>query len=519
MVNITATAQPHVVNGAAEPLVIRSDSNLQGGSMDRVRIMGAVALLFLGACGSEGMGTPGPDRPGADEPKNPNHPDASASFGIRQNWAVPDRQYGLTVAFPRGDALLDMDGDGLPDLVVVGNHELEVLGTEKDRHFEVHLNTGSGFSPPQRWPVPEGVETFAHAPNDTWRCGGKWRWTLGDFNGDGRPDLVVTGVRSQDGEDCQVASFGNTESPHWLLFANTGTSFALVPEEIALPPEFVQHYESQPLLYGRGRHDMDGDGTLDFVFTQDPKTRAVLGHGTGDPHWLVFLVKDAKVQPALRWSLPPGGTSQCGWNDVEGRGASRSPCTVMDPAAGDRDWHMRDVDGDGRPDLLVVASFDGREAQLPEPGAWVLFPNTAAGFGAPLAVPAPTSHPVEIARQTSMAAVELVDVDGDGLLEFVDTSRGMDPVFPHWEVHRYDSTSGFSPVPELWALPQDLPYSGLYGLSITSCASICDEKLPSRRWLTLDLNGDGLIEIVTWSELEGSTLPVGSPTLTIWSIE
>jgi hypothetical protein len=93
----------------------------------------------------------------------------------------------------------DFDGDGKIDVGILydyGNNDTAVL---------VFANTGSGFAAPSVW----------------WNSGaGNWAWgsstpLVGDFNGDGKPDVMV------------MYDYGSSDMG-LLLLPNTGTSFGTV---------------------------------------------------------------------------------------------------------------------------------------------------------------------------------------------------------------------------------------------------------------------------------------------------
>lgn len=474
--------------------------------MKRWWLVGAAATSLLGACG--GSDSRGPKFQLDDGHWRPKDPPI---FGSTRVVSVPDRYYGLTEMLPGGDALLDMNGDGLPDLVVMAR-AYDVLGTEGDRHFEVHLNDGDGFGPPQRWRVPEQVEKAGFRPDDLELCpAGRWAWRLEDFDGDGRPDLVVMGERPRENPDCRFDPFNANHRPHWRLFRNTGASFATEAEAIDLPPDFADFTRSEAFRYEPVRQDMDGDGTLDFIFA-------------GTSHWTVFFVKSGKIQPAVSWSVPTGGSPDCGFAKLEANGIRWPVCDRAFPITGDQQWLLRDVDRDGRPDLLVVATVaEGGHVRLPgsEGKGWLLYPNVGDGFGEPIDVPLAFSLSRREAVPERGGPIDFYDVDGDGTLELLDMTLALgDPWHRRWQIYRYTPEAGYDTQPEIWTLSEDVAFPQLDGMTLVGCPMQgCDEKPPRGRWLTKDMDGDGPVEIVTWSELGGSTLPVGNPTWTIWSLE
>jgi hypothetical protein len=112
-------------------------------------------------------------------------------------------------------------------------------------------------------------------------------YSLIDLTGDGLPDLVVSYV-------CNDLMTGND---YWLVYANTGSGFATVPTQFALPPGYSA---------GSGRYvysdpqdsvaDCNGDnvpyyslidltttGHLDLVVSYVCASSAV-----GNAYWLVY---------------------------------------------------------------------------------------------------------------------------------------------------------------------------------------------------------------------------------------
>jgi hypothetical protein len=76
---------------------------------------------------------------------------------------------------PQSVAVADFNGDGHPDLAV---------SNSDDRTVSVLLGTGTGSFGPQ--------STLAAGPGFDVVEGGTEAVAVGDFNGDGRPDLAVT---------------------------------------------------------------------------------------------------------------------------------------------------------------------------------------------------------------------------------------------------------------------------------------------------------------------------------------
>lgn len=138
---------------------------------------------------------------------------------------------GLTTD-PMGLAIMDFDGDGLPDLA-------ESNGA--DNTFGVFLNTSTGMS------ASFTQQYFVNGPS------GFWPLTLaaGDLDGDGKPDIVMANEGSN-----FFAVYQNTSTPGHISFAQ-------------LPP-FATSDASICVAVG----DLNGDGKPDIVIA-DPDNNAI----------------------------------------------------------------------------------------------------------------------------------------------------------------------------------------------------------------------------------------------------
>ncbi len=97
--------------------------------------------------------------------------------------------------------LIDVNGDGLPDLV-----RENVISGPNDTIL-VHLNTGNGWqTTPQTWVNNQSLDADITQPNVT----------FADMNGDGLPDIVR-------------ADNNGGPSNTWSVHLNTGTGFAIQP--------------------------------------------------------------------------------------------------------------------------------------------------------------------------------------------------------------------------------------------------------------------------------------------------
>jgi hypothetical protein len=129
-------------------------------------------------------------------------------------------------------------------------------------------------------------------------------FALLDFDLNGKPDIVVT-------QDCVDVSVG-TDS--WLLYPNSGTSFAASPTTIALPSipgvpagSFTSLGGNAKCSNGSGAPaftlvDLTGDTVIDFLVTQDCGDAL-----TGVSYWQVFpnVGGAGFTSPVSKLMLPP----------------------------------------------------------------------------------------------------------------------------------------------------------------------------------------------------------------------
>jgi hypothetical protein len=156
--------------------------------------------------------------------------------------------------------------------------------------------------------------------------------------------------------------------------------------------------------------------------------------------------------------------------------------------------------GDGRPDFVVVDDVERAEPDaLVGRHHWLVFDNTGAGFDT---APREWVLPYSLRRdgqdfnEITNAAHALLDLDGDGRLEFVvidDVERVERDALVgrhHWLV--FDDTSGgFETTPREWVLPYPL---------LSSAGDF--NELANAYHTVLDLDGDGRLELVVIDDAE-----------------
>ena len=191
----------------------------------------------------------------------------------------------------------DFDGDGLDDLV-------NVYGNKGRARAWVHRSTGSGYQYLSSFNVFAGF----------W---GSQRWLSGDFNGDGKDDLVNV--------------YGNNGRARAWVHLSTGSGF----EYQSSFDVFAGFWDSQKWMTG----DFNGDGKYDLVnvYGNNGRARAWVHLSTGS-----------------------GFEYQSSFNVFAGFWDSQK-------------WMTGDFNGDGKDDLVNVYGNNGRAR------AWVHH-STGSGF-------------------------------------------------------------------------------------------------------------------------------------------
>jgi hypothetical protein len=176
----------------------------------------------------------------------------------------------------------------------------------------------------------------------------------------------------------------------------------------------------------------------------------------------------------------------------------------LDCTSGDEPgYFVRDLNGDGRPDLVVTDECNtgggGDVGEL----HWLVYPNTGSGFAAvPAQWPIPGGlYPGDETFDLASAGTSCVgaqrpawdtfDIDADGLPELVVTESCTDTDVGelHWLV--FDNTgTGFDSSPYTWEIP-GADFSGAVSLPASNGDSDCGGTgRPTSRLADLDADGD-----------------------------
>ena len=292
-------------------------------------------------------------------------------------------------SYPTAITLSDIDGDGKADMVVTSSNTYTVF---------VYRNTSASGS----------VTSSSFASPVIISCpSGPQRVTVGDMDGDGKPDLVVGG-------DGSVFIFRNQSSPGAVSFG-PGATYATGS---GITPVFI--------------NDIDGDGLPDMAVANYNDNTASVFHSTShvgvisfepqivlitgnSPGSLSVTDIDGDSKPDLAVTNEADATISV-WRNISSPGAlaASSFDAPLTFATGryPTGISLGDIDGDGKPDMAVGNQLDSNISVLR---------NTS------------TAGSISFAPQATFAAghnanwITVSDVNGDGkpdlsVINFIDSN-------------------------------------------------------------------------------------------------
>jgi RHS repeat-associated protein len=285
-------------------------------------------------------------------------PDASNNWSLLQ---FTGSGFSSTTLKPGGAAIPastqawvgDVNGDGYPDLVYLSANSTQLLG---------RFNSAQGFSPTVTtlYTAPNGTTIYLYTTTQSFNT--QMTLNQGDFNGDGRTDLLIGSVAG---------------GPKILL--STGTSYVASP--------YVFSDTTSLSIVGTTWRPIDAnnDGIDDIAFVDSSGVWKVL------------------------YGYPASGA---------GRFGIAVPSSISSPAiAGGTAVLPVDYDGDGRVDILAAQTTQGSV-----PGSnWFFLRATGDTFSTAQGGNGSFSGTVatDTGILTSQAQTTLADVNGDGLPDIV----------------------------------------------------------------------------------------------------
>jgi hypothetical protein len=286
---------------------------------------------------------------------------------------------------------------------------------------------------------------------------------------------------------------GQTKPPKICNGFATGATKWAVPDSVF---DVVAWYWS-PLTWTI--MDINGDGKIELVHTEDPDHKGHPFGGKSTPVWHVFTNTasgfSAKGQP---WPVPSDLFHAPFFSQLE------------------LAWSTVDINHDGRPDLLQTEDPDNKGhafggASDPH---WRLYVNTGKAFAKTHQkwhVPAPVFD--ALAYGSYELSWVTMDLDGDGWKDLVHTE---DPdkaghafgvkqgQAPHWRVYK-GAAGGFAAKPVLWAVPD-----GVFDSTALSLSELT--------WTTMDMTGDGRPDLVQTEDPKHEGLAFGGKSDPHWRL-
>ncbi len=294
-----------------------------------------------------------------------------------------------TGAAPSAVAIGDLDGDGKPDLAVVNYSE----------------NTVSVF----RNTVTSGISSSSFAAKVNFTTGlNPNAVAIGDLDGDGKLDLAV-------------ANHNAASSASVSVFRNTATSGSITTGSFATKVDFSAGNQIMSITIG----DIDGDGKLDLVSANYlDNTVSVLRNtatsgtitsssfaenidfatGTG-PYSVAIGDLDADGKPDLVVANRTAATVSVLRNTVTSGISSSSFAAKVDFATGSNPVSVAigDLDADSKPDF-VVGNYNSNTVSI--------FRNTATSGSIAIGS---FATKVDFTTSSGPSAVSIGDLDGDGM--------------------------------------------------------------------------------------------------------
>jgi hypothetical protein len=306
------------------------------------------------------------------------------SSGVTSTAAATNLQFSVGSA-PGSVEIADFNGDGKLDIVVAN---------EQSDNATVLLGDGKGgFTEAKGSPFTAGQSL-----NDI---------AIGDFNGDGKPDLA----------------FANHEQKSLtVLLGDSQGSFRPAPGS----PVTVT---SNPHTHGVAAGDFNGDGKLDLVTDSwaENKVTVVLGdgHGSFSSPGTQFAVGKMPYQRVRVSDINGDGNADIITTNLEGdnvtilisdgRGGFKQPTGSPFPC-GDSPFFVAigDINKDGKPDLAIVNSPSSAAGRSGKDGLTILLGDGAGGFKMMAGSPFATG---KIPNRLAIG-----DVNGDGVADVVVTN-------------------------------------------------------------------------------------------------
>jgi hypothetical protein len=258
---------------------------------------------------------------------------------------------------------LDLNGDGLPDLVVANRN---------DRSIAALINSGGEFKPPTLTSLPADVDYLAYA----------------DFNHDGHLDLTAAGYDANALVRLAGNGDGTFQTPAIYATGNSPGSIGVLPlgdgNTLVVTTDAISNAVWFTVVSPQG---MPGAPPLNFIGGQPTGIAVADFNGDGQPD---AIITGAASDVSVFLSQSGQFTFSAGYS-------------LGQPSPAPQAVAIGDLNGDGKPDVVVANSGNGGLA-----GSVSVLLGNADGTLKP-----PNSTPVNQNAQ----GIEIADFNGDGFLD------------------------------------------------------------------------------------------------------
>ncbi|QQR54808.1 VCBS repeat-containing protein [Candidatus Peregrinibacteria bacterium] len=404
---------------------------------------------------------------------------------LEEDWQMPMYTDGTNTYGYNGEyssiytQFLDVNGDGLPDFVVLQGNGNTITGDPAlDTFHRVFLNTGRGWELDENWEMPaysNGTNTYGYngeySSIDT---------QFLDVNGDSLADFVVLYTYTS-----PITGDPATDTFH-RVFLNTGEGWELeenwqMPTHIRGTDTYAYNGEGSTSIDTQFL-DVNGDGLPDFVILYSFDT-AITGDPAIDLFHRVFLNTGEGWELKEDWQMPvySNGTDFRGYN-----GEYNSSI----------DTQFLDVNGDGLPDFVVLYSFVSPITGDPAVDNFHrVFLNTGEGWELDENWEMPAySNGTDLrgynGEMSGSIDTQFLDVNGDTLQDFVVLQYGSitgDPAVDNFHRVFLNTGEGWE-LEEDWQMPVYTDGTNTYGYNGEPYAYLHTQFS--------DINSDGLLDFI-----------------------